>query len=197
MKLFGKTRISGAALEISLSVLCILLAVLLLFVEGMEIKTICFVFCGLLLAGGIVAIAYFFFSGAYKKLDDYNFALGVALLILGFCGLIRVDALVSSFKLCMGFLVLACGILTLQNTVQLWVSKQKAWICLLVFTLIILFGAITVIMDIAVIWNALTYWILIVCGGLTLLGLGLTSILLRRTAKRNEAEMPDGELKTE
>lgn len=193
MKLFGKSRISGAALEIILSALCILLAVLLLFVEGMEIKTLCYVFCGVLLAGGIVAIAYFFFTGAYKKLDDYNFALGTAMLILGVCGIIRVDALVSSFKLCMGFLVLTCGILSLQNTVQLWVVREKLWICLLVFTLVTLFGAVSVIMDIAAIWNALTYWILIVGGGLTLLGLIITSILLHRNAKREAAAAQDDE----
>lgn len=193
MKLFGKSRISGAALEIIMSALCILLAVLLLFVEGMEIKTLCYVFCGVLLAGGIVAIAYFFFTGAYKKLDDYNFALGTAMLILGVCGIIRVDALVSSFKLCMGFLVLTCGILSLQNTVQLWVVREKLWICLLVFTLVTLFGAVSVIMDIAAIWNALTYWILIVGGGLTLLGLLITSILLHRNAKREAAAAQDDE----
>ena len=175
---------SGAALQLVLSLAGILLGALLTFVEGLDVRTLCYVFCVLLVAAGVAAIAYFFLSGAYKRLDDYNFALGVMLLILGCCGFARIESMEGSFLAYMGFLVLATGIVALQNTVQLRVVGSGAWPVGLLFTAVILFGGITILLDIRVIWDAVQYWILIVSGVLGLAGLILTAFALRKAAKQ-------------
>ena len=179
-------RMSGAALQAVLSAVALLLGVLLTFVADVNVRTLCYVFCAMLIAAGVAAIVYFFMSGAYRRLDDYNFALGVLLLVLGCCGFARIAALETSFQACMGILALIIGIIALQNTVQLKITDSSLWICMLIFTALIIFGGVTILIDIRAVWDLLEYWILIIAGVLGLIGLILTAVVLRGAAKREE-----------
>lgn len=185
-------RMSGAALQSALSLVALLLGALLTFVRSVDVRVLCYMFCALLIAGGVGAIVYFFMTGAYKHLNDYNFALGVMLLILGCCGIARIGSLESSFKVCMGFLTLAIGIIVLQNTVQLRVVGSGLWVCPLIFTAAIIFGGISILVDFKAVWDLLHYWILIVSGAPGLIGLVVTAIVLRGNEKREgqAAEQP-------
>ncbi len=187
-----RRRMSGSALQLMLALASLLLGSLLTFVTELDVRTLCYVFCIVLVAAGVAAIAYFFLSGAYRRLDDYNFALGVMLMILGCCGFARIEGMEGSFLAYMGFLVLALGIVALQNTVQLRVVGSALWPVGLLFTAVILFGGITILLDIRAVWDKVQYWILIVSGVLGLAGLIMTAIVLHRTAR--EAASPAGVL---
>ena len=186
-------RMSGAALQVVLSLVALLLGALLTFVAEVDVRVLCYVFCALLIAAGVAAIVYFFMTGAYKRLDDYNFALGVMLLILGCCGIAKIGALEGSFQVCMGILTLIIGVIALQNTVQLKITDSALWICTLIFTALIIFGGITILVDFRVVWNLLQYWILILTGVLALNSLIMTAAVLRGNAKREQkaAEQPE------
>lgn len=192
-------RMSGAALQAVLSAVALLLGALLTFVPDVSVRTLCYAFCALLIAAGVAAIVYFFMTGAYKRLDDYNFALGVLLLILGCCGFAQIGALELSFRTWMGFLTLVIGVIMLQNTVQMRSVDSGLWICALIFTALVIFGGIVIVADITAVWNALGFWIPTVAGALGIVTLILTAIALRGAAKRAEkaAEEPAAPAETE
>ena len=189
----------GIVLQIFASILCIAVGVLFLFVPGMQTMTICYIFCIGLIAAGIFQIARFFLTEAYISLHDYSFAMGVLFIVLGICGLLRINILSEHFALAMGFAALLLGTLILQGTVQMKIIGNYVWILLALFTVAVLAGAITVILGIesllSLIANA-TWWILLVSGGASLISLGIVALclfLFRRKRDREEEKDADEE----
>jgi len=179
-------RMSSLTVQILLAVISVVIAAALLFVPQIDAQLLCRAFCIVLLAGGAAAVVYFFATGGYRKLREYNFALGVLLLLLGICGLIRADALAASFVVASGFVVLVLGILMLQNTVQLTVLGSRLNIASFILTLLTLFGAMTVLAG----WKAVLDTIaefpqisLLVAGVFSLASLIMTAAVIRRSDK--------------
>lgn len=183
----SQQKLSGGVLVIMLTSALVLLGALLIFVPDIDIRTLCVVFCVVMVAAGVAAIVYFFATGAFWRMDDYNFAFGVLLLILGCCGFAQLDALEASFLPLMGILLLIVGAVALQNTVQLRLTGSVLWIGALVFTVLILFCGVVVITNVKAVINALGYWLLIAGGALGLITMFVTGIFLRNAAKRPAA----------
>ena len=180
-----RLNVTSTVVQGALCVASILLGGLLTFVPHMDPHTLCSLLCVLMLVGGVVAIGYFFLSGAHREPETYNysFALGVMLLILGCCGFARIDQMAGAFMTYMGFLILIMGVVSLQNTVQLRLLNNSLWVVVLVLTLIILTGSVLTLLDITKVWELFHYWLLLLCGILGLCSIVLTMLALRHSAK--------------
>ena len=99
-----------------------------------------YLLCGGLIVVGIVSIFSYFFSGDFKRIDRFGFALGVMLILLGCIGFIQMDKLTANFDMYTGLLALILGVLTLQGTVQVKVLDYAAWVLNLVLTIISIAG---------------------------------------------------------
>ena len=170
---------SGVAMQIALSLISILLGGLLLFVPEIQVKTLCYIFCGTLIAAGIAAIISFFLTESYKRVENYDFALGVLLLLLGCCGFLRSDELAADFSVYMGITALCLGVLILQGTVQMHILGNRLWVVNLFLTIASLAGAVLVLADVKAVTGRLsgfTYWVLLIVGAACLVSLLLTTV---------------------
>ena len=178
-----KTKLHDAmTAQIVASAIAIIIGLLLLFVPQTEVQTLCGIACISLMITGVAAMISFFLSEAYKKLHNYNFALGVLLLIIGCTGLVRVAELSQRFDLYIGFSALIIAVIILQSMVQMAVLNNKLWIAELVLTVISLFGAVVLLADIQPIISRIpefSYWVLTLAGVFSLISLLLACIGLR------------------
>ncbi|MBQ3404280.1 MAG: hypothetical protein IJG63_02535, partial [Oscillospiraceae bacterium] len=144
-----------------------------------------------LIAIGIAAIVIFFLSDAIKSMRGFGFSIGVALVILGCCTMLRAGDVVRDLTLYMGLLALILGITLLQNAVQLHYLKSVLWIVELVLSIVTLLGAIFVLADFRPIIDSVdgfVYWVLLIAGAASLIGILLMAIGLRGAKKRADKE---------
>lgn len=71
-------------------------------------------------------------------MSDYGFTLGVLLILLGLVGLIRIDDMARNVKEYMQLISLIQSIFILQNSVQMYALKSKAWLLDLIFSLLMI-----------------------------------------------------------
>ena len=184
-------RFNGVITLIIASCVSILLGVLLLFVPQVDIQTLCYIFCGALIAIGIAAIVIFFLGDSVKSMHGFGFAIGVALVILGCCTMLRAGDVIRDLTLYMGLLALILGITQLQNAVQLHFLHSKLWIIELILTVITLLGAIFVLADFRAIIDSIdgfVYWVMLIAGAASLIGMLLMAIGLRGAKRRESKE---------
>ena len=141
-------------LMILMSLLCVVIAGLLLFVPAIEVSTVCYTFCTGFILWGILHISKFFLSHAYRKRNDYSFSMGVLLIVLGCCGMIRMDAIIAKKDICFGMITLCMGILTLQSAIQLNALQNKYWMWDMAAAFVLILCSVFVI----------TEWVLFVAG---------------------------------
>ena len=174
-------------MQIIISVVCIALGLLLIFVPQVDVTVLSYIFCAALIVSGVVAIVAFFLTGAYKSLHNYQFAVGSLLLILGCCGLLRADELANRLDLYIGLIALTLSVVILQSTVQMKVLENKLWIAEIVLTVVSLIGSVIILADVRAILDHVTdftYWALTVVGALSLVSLLLVSIGLKAENKK-------------
>ena len=168
------SRPAGMIYQIVLSSVSILLGALLLFVPDVGFRLLCTILCGALIAAGVGGVAVFFLSKGYLRLRDYRFALGVLLLILGCCGLLRIDEMTEAFTFYMGLVALILSVILLQETVQLRVLKNRLWAAALLLTIVTLTGSTLVLVNPAPILTRIPEfpcWVLFLVGICSLIGL--------------------------
>lgn len=175
-------RSNGMIWQIALSVIGIVLSALLLFVPEIEPRTLCYILCGVLVAGGVAAVIAFFLREGYRRLRDYRFALGILLLILGCCGLLRIEEMAEAFTFYMGLTALILSVMILQGTVQLWVLKNRLWILNLILTILTLAGSTLVLANTTALFEKIpgfACWVLLITGGAGLISLLFTFLGVR------------------
>ena len=189
-----KAGANGVIMQIILSVIGAGVGALLLFLPGIQTKQLCYVFCGGMIGAGIVLIARFFITKAFSRLHDYSFSLGIFFLILGVCGILRIDVIDSHFQLTSGFLLLVLGVMVLQGMVQLNAVDNLFWILLMLFTTVTLIASVLLILDVQAVISlipGLPYWLLFGAGVASLLSLlivALSLFLYRRKMRKREEE---------
>ena len=170
-------------LMILMSLLCVVIAGLLLFVPAIEVSTVCYTFCTGFILWGILHISKFFLSHAYRKRNDYSFSMGVLLIVLGCCGMIRMDAIIAKKDICFGMITLCMGILTLQSaiqlkhaverkrhaegTIQLNALQNKYWMWDMAAAFVLILCSVFVITDTTILVHnipAFSEWVLFVAG---------------------------------
>lgn len=135
----------GTVLMTLMSILCAIIAAILLFVPSVDAKALCYTFCTGLVLWGILQISKFFLIHAYRRLNDYGFSVGVLLVVLGCCGMIRMDEIIAKIDICFGMITLCIGILVLQSTIQLNAMKSQFWTVDLVFAIVIILCSVFVL----------------------------------------------------
>ena len=189
---------NGLILQIILSLVSIGVGALLLFVPGTQSLMLCYIFCGGLVAAGVILVARFFITKAFNRLHDYSVSFGILFLILGVCGLLRIDVIDSHFQLTCGFLLLVLGVMILQGMVQLNVVDNLFWILLMLFTTVRLVASVILILDVQAVIAlvpGLLYYLLLGTGIASLLSLLIVSLSLflyrRKRRKMEEAGITD------
>lgn len=154
-------------LMILMSLLCVVIAGLLLFIPAIEVSTVCYTFCTGFILWGILHISKFFLSHAYRKRNDYSFSMGVLLVVLGCCGMIRMDAIIAKKDICFGMITLCMGILTLQSAIQLNALQYKYWMWDMAAAFVIILSSVFVITDTTILVQnipSFSEWVLFVAG---------------------------------
>ena len=185
-------KLGGAWYQAVLSLVSVILGGAMLFVPGVQARGICYAGCLVLLAVGLVYVAIYFITGAYRRLRDRHFALGVLMLLLGVCGLIRLDALAGAFRTYLGVASLLLGIMLLQDTVQLTVLGSRWNILELIWTLLILFASVCLIAQFKAVLDLredLPQLTLFIAGLLSFLSLGITALVVGKI-RREEGVLP-------
>ncbi len=176
----------GTISVIGLSVLCALIAALLLFVKEIDAVVMCYILCGGLIVWGISQIVKFFVTKSYHNLHDYSFSVGALLVILGSCGVARATTVAQQADGYAGLLSLILGIIMIQNTVQLFSVQKRAWIVELILAAILLFGAISVLADFSLVLehtSQLAYWLLLTAGIANAVSFGMVAVAVKSYEK--------------
>ena len=191
-----KGKRSGALMQAILSVIAIALGALLLFVPQIQVKTLCYIFCGALIAVGVASVITFFVTESYRNMESYDFALGVMLLLLGCCALLRVGELAEDFEIYMGITSLFLAVLILQGTVQMRVLQNKLWMVNMALTVISIVSSVLVLADVRAVTGSVsgfTWWVLLLVGAACLLSLLLTTLGVRHERRKAEKQVQSEE----
>ncbi len=176
---------------ISVAVIYILLASLLLFVPQIQIITLSYFLCSVLVITGIVLIVRYFITDAYKNINEYGFSFGVFTVILGMCALVRVEQVANSFILCIGISLLMTSIIKLQNALDLKNLKEKTWIIMLGIALLFMICSIIIIINPFKLKETLcgfSYRIMIIDGLISLLSNFYLYFIIRKNNKKRSIQ---------
>ena len=153
------------------TLICIGVGALLQFNTAMQPKTLCSIICGGLVFLGIIEICKFFLTKAYKHINDYSFTVGLAAVILGICGLVRVNSIVPFMLTILIFPCLAIGMLLFQFAVQLNAMHNNIYLAALIESAVVVLGAVLLLLGVIPdsIVESFTNILLMVSGGLGLI----------------------------
>lgn len=188
------TRPDGMVMQIVTSLICILIGGLMLFVPDVNMLYICYCFCAALIVVGITLIVSYFVTNAYKKLNDYRFATGVLLVIMGCIELMRAKILAEEITFIMGLVALVLSVIIMQSTVQMKILESGAWIVQLILTIVSLVGSISVLTDFGPVMakvDGFEYWVMLVVGVLCLISLIIEAIVLWQVGKKEAKEVKE------
>ncbi len=175
--------------QIILSLISIALGAILLFAKSFSIGTLCYVFSIALIFAGVACVARFFLKKGYRSLRDYNFSIGVLLILLGIVGLIRNEALAGEFQGYLAFVVMVLGVILLQGAVQMRIMESNLWVVNLIFTIIVLAAGTIVLAGSESVFpkvEGFVYWALLVAGALSLISLVMVSLTIRSWTKKRD-----------
>lgn len=184
------SRPDGMVMQIVASLLCVGIGALLLFVPEVNVLYMCYCFCAALIVVGITLTVSYFVSAAYKKLNDYRFAIGILLIILGCIELLRAEILAEELMFIIGLVTLILAVIIMQSAVQMRILESKAWIAQLIFTIISMIGAVFVLVDFKPVTgriNGFAYGVMALTGVLCLLSLIIEAIILKLVKNKEEA----------
>ena len=192
-------RPDGMVMQIVTSLLCIAIGGLLIAMPNVNVLYMCYCFCAALIVIGITLIVSYFVAEAYRRLNDYRFAVGVLLIILGCIELLRANILAEEIMFIIGLVTLVLAVIIMQSTVQMRILKSGAWVVQLIFTIVSLVGAILVLVDFAPVMTRVkgfAYIVMVLVGTLCLISLLIEAVVLwsvgRKEAKTDSAsEVPE------
>ena len=120
------------------SLVYLLLGVLLIVIPDLQMEYVCYGISVVLVIIGIILIVKYFLEESYKNLNQYGFSIGVFLVIIGVCTLVKNQEMAKSFQLYIGVCILLTAIIKLQNAMDLKALKDRTWgvICVVSLSLI-------------------------------------------------------------
>ncbi len=183
----NSARPDGMVMQIVTSLLCIGIGAILILIPEINILYLCYCFCAALIVVGITLIVSYFISGAYKRLNDYRFATGVLLVILGCIELLRAELLAEEIMFIIGLVTLVLSVIIMQSVVQMRILESSAWIVQLIFTVASLAGAIIVLIDFKPVIgrvDGFAYYVMVITGTLCMISLLIEAIIIKVTEKR-------------
>ncbi len=137
---------------------------------------------------GIILIVKYFLEESYKNLNQYGFSIGVFLVIIGVCTLVKNQEMAKSFQLYIGVCILLSAIIKLQNAMDLKALKDRTWGVICVVSLVIVVCAVLIIMNPFSDRNyeiALTYFSLLFDGIISLFSYHYLAFKIRQNEKKS------------
>ena len=171
-----------------ISVICIIVGVILLFVPQIQLNVVCYVFCAILIIAGIFAILRFYKEEGFKEIDNYYFSLGLFLIFTGCVGLIKANDIIGNLSGCIGMISLILGILILQGMVQLKAMNTRLWIVEAVLSVVTLCGSSLTLIGFSPLEDAIygfDYYVFTISGVLSLVSFFIVWSVLK-VEKRKE-----------
>lgn len=189
----------GTWLVVGLSLVLMVVAALLLFVPQIKLIYICYFMCAVTMIAGIYMIVRYFMTDAFKNMNEYGFSIGVLVVILGVCGLLRAEKLAGSFVVILGIALVCSGIIKMQYAMDLKRMNDKVmWYILLGISIAVIAVAVFVILQpfAGAAWFEITTWYaMLIDGGLGILTVIYMAIRLRifkkaedKLAKKDEGD---------
>ena len=167
------------------SLVYLLLGVLLIVIPDLQMEYVCYGISVVLVIIGIILIVKYFLEESYKNLNQYGFSIGVFLVIIGVCTLVKNQEMAKSFQLYIGVCILLTAIIKLQNAMDLKALKDRTWgvICV-----VIVVCAVLIIMNPFSNRNyeiALTYFSLLFDGIISLFSYHYLAFRIRQNEKKS------------
>ena len=170
-----------------ISLIYLLLGAMMILIPELQLQYICYGISIVLLILGIVFIVKYFLTESYKNLNQYGFSIGVFLVIIGICTLVRNEQMAKSFQTYIGVCILLTAIIKLQNAMDLKALKDRAWSVICIVSVVIMVCAIIIIIDPFSDHNyeiALTYFSLLFDGIISLFSYNYLAFRLKRSEKK-------------
>lgn len=187
----GLDRVASTVFLVVLSLVCLVLSSCLLFVQKIDEKVLCWVFCSIIIGWGIVLISRFFGKASYKKMHDYNFSFGLFIVIIGCTGLVRASEIAASFDVVVGLICLLIGIMLLQSAIQLRSINSVLWTPELLISMVITLCSIFTLFNVEFIlknFKYFPYWVLFFASIANMLNFPLVGVKIHINNKREEKE---------
>ena len=170
------------------SLVYLLLGVLLIVIPDLQMEYVCYGISVVLVIIGIILIVKYFLEESYKNLNQYGFSIGVFLVIIGVCTLVKNQEMAKSFQLYIGVCILLTAIIKLQNAMDLKALKDRTWGVICVVSLVIVVCAVLIIMNPFSNRNyeiALTYFSLLFDGIISLFSYHYLAFRIRQNEKKS------------
>ena len=132
---------------VMLSVLFLLIGIVMLVFPHLELKNFAYVTGGFFLAGGAWEITRYFLKEEYRNIANYDFSIGISLLIAGVIIVLRVESVVVFMYLLLGALVLLEAITLLQYTVDLKALGSGGWWATLIGSAALVVMSVGILLD--------------------------------------------------
>lgn len=196
-----REKTNGTLMILAAAVLGILLGLFLLLFPGAKMIQIVYAIGIVLIVAGIISIVRYFMTESYRRLNCYTFSAGALMVVLGVCALLRAEIVSSYLIICLGILLLASGVIKLQNALDLEAMKDKTWaVVLMIAVAVIICGAVVLLnpfsnqSDL----NYFAYIVLVVDGVLSLFSVLYLTVRLRKYQKQQAngeaAVLADGDI---
>lgn len=170
-----------------ISLIYLLLGALLILIPKLQLQYICYGISIVLVILGIVFIVKYFLTESYKNLNQYGFSIGVFLVLIGICTLVKNEQMAKSFQTYIGVCILLTAIIKLQNAMDLKALKDRAWSVICIVSMVIMVCAIIIIINPFSDHSyeiALTYFSLLFDGIISLFSYNYLAFRIKRNEKK-------------
>ena len=130
-----------------LEIVYMILGLVLLLLPQIQLTHICYGLSGMLIVVGIILIVRYFVTEAYRNLNEYGFSIGVLLLILGICALVKISDVAFVFPTILGICMLFTAITKLQNALDLKAIENGTWLFFLSIAVFVAVCAIVILLN--------------------------------------------------
>lgn len=172
------------------SLVYILLGGLLCGIPSLKMEYICYGISVTLIVLGIILIVKYFVTESYQNLNRYGFSIGVFMVIIGVCTLVKNRQMTESFQLYIGVCILLTAIIKLQNAMDLKALKDRVWGVIFFVAVVIMAAAIVIIINPFKNHNyelVLTYFSLLFDGIISLFSYNYLAYRLKKRQKQQRA----------
>ncbi|HOO27268.1 MAG TPA: DUF308 domain-containing protein [Lachnospiraceae bacterium] len=128
------------------SLLYVVLGVIMILFPKTTMKTICYIFAGILILIGLVYTFSYFKRNIVESYYRYDLVYGLVTILCGVLVISKVDLLIDLIPIVMGLLIFGNGIIKLQHAIDLKRVDFSGWFYVLIFSLLcISIGAVLIV----------------------------------------------------
>ncbi len=175
------SNFTGMMGVVMISVLFLVIGGVMIFFPQINLMSFVYVMGGFLLVAGAWEIARYFLREEYRNIANFDFSVGVILLMAGVVLIVRAEAASAFVYMMFGTLVLFLGVTLLQHTFALHALKSMGWIVTLILSAALVLFSAAMLLDYNGLFSTglLTYYLLAASGLLGLISLFCVGLRIR------------------